>query len=312
LQRTLFKDTLIDAAYVGNKGSRLPILGDLNQARPITADELSRGLTTLGTLLSRRPYQGFNNITAVLPTGFSNYHAMQLKFEHRGRDLTMLSSFTWAKAIDNVGQVLDTPNGGSPNPQDIRNPLNDKGLSSFDQRLNSTTSFVYQMPGAVDAVLGGWEASAIISLLSGQPLNLRYPDASGILSDGQADFLGNVALRPNYVGGEIRNNVSTDRHLAYFNRSALATPAVTSPFGSLGRNVVTGFPLRQTNLVLAKHFKLPVINEGARLSFRGEFYNLLNQTNFLAPDVTVTNANFGRVSSTFDPRFVQLALKLSF
>ncbi len=313
VQRTLMANTLIDLAYVGNKGTRLPILGDLNQARPITADELSRGLTTLGTLLARRPYQGFNNITAVQPTGFSNYHALQAKFEHRGKDLTFLSAFTWAKAIDNVGQVLDTPNGGSPNPQDIRNPQNDRGRSSFDQRINSTTSLVYNVPFfRSNPVLGGWEASAVVSLLSGQPLNIRYPDASGILSDGQPDFLGNVALRPNYVGGEILAPSGPDRHLAYFNRSALAIPAVTAPFGSLGRNVVSGFGLRQTNLVLAKSFPLPILGEAARLTFRSEFYNLFNQTNFSAPDVNLANANFGRVGSTFDPRFIQLALKLSF
>ena len=322
VQRKLWADGLIDVAYVGNKGSRLPILGDLNQARPITAEELGRGLTTLGTLLARRPYQGFNNITAVVPTGFSNYHSLQLKFEHRGRDFSLLSAFTWSKAIDNVGQVLDTPNGGSPNPQDIRNTLNDRGASSFDQRFNSTTSLVYempfgrgrrfgkQMPGVLDAVVGGWQASAIVSLLSGQPLNLRYPDAAGILSDGQPDFLGNVALRPNYVGGEIRSRLGADEYLGYFNRGALAIPAVTSPFGTLGRNVVYGFPLRQTNLVLSKSFRL--WSETSRLTFRGEFYNLLNQTNFAAPDVNLANASFGRVSSTFDPRFVQLGLKLAF
>lgn len=324
VQRTIFKDTLIDVGYVGNKGTRLPILGDLNQARPITADELGRGLTTLGTLLARRPYQGFNNITAVQPTGFSNYHALQWKFEHRGRDLTLLSSFTWAKAIDNVGQVLDTPNGGSPNPQDIRNPQNDKGPSSFDQRINSTTSLVYQLPfgqgrrfgkkapAVLEAALGGWEASSIVSLLSGQPLNLRYPDSAGILSDGQPDFLGNVALRPNYVGGDLVASTGTERYLGYFNRAAVSVPAVTSPFGTLGRNAAYGFGLAQVNLVLSKSFRVPVINEGARLAFRSEFYNLLNRTNFAAPDTNVANASFGRVSSTFDPRFVQLALKLTF
>ncbi len=324
LQRTLFRDTLVDVAYVGNKGSRLPVLGDFNQARPITQDELGRGLTTLGTLLARRPYQGFNNITGVLPTGFSNYNSLQVKFEHRGRNLNLLSSFTYSKAIDNVGQVLDTPNGGSPNPQDIRNTQNDRGRSSFDQRFNSTTSALYElpfgkgrkfgnrMPAALDAVLGGWQASAVVSLLSGQPLNIRYPDASGILSDGQPDFLGNVALRPNYVGGELKSNATQDLHLGYFNRSALAVPPVTAPFGNLGRNVISGFGMRQTNFVLAKHFGIPMLGEAGRLTFRGEFYNLFNQTNFLAPDVVVTNANFGRVGSTFDPRFVQLALKLSF
>lgn len=323
IQRTLFKDTVLDVAYVGNKGSRLPILGDFNQARPITQDELSRGLSTLGTLLARRPYQGFNNITGVLPTGFSNYNSLQLKFEHRGRDLTVISSFTYSKAIDNVGQVLETTNGGSPNPQDIRNPQNDRGRSSFDQRFNSTTSFVYEIPfgkgrrfgngmhSALDAIAGGWQVSSIVSILSGQPLNLRYPDASGILSDGQPDFLGNVALRPNYVGGDVLSNVTENRHLSYFNRAAVAIPAVTTPFGTLGRNVVYGFPLRQTNLVVSKSFALP-FKEGMRLQFRSEFYNLLNQTNFTAPNTDLSSANFGRVSSTLDPRFVQLALKLSF
>ena len=31
-------------------------------------------------------------------------------------------------------------------PQDIRNVANDKGPSSFDQRFNSTSSFVYEVP----------------------------------------------------------------------------------------------------------------------------------------------------------------------
>ena len=324
VQRTLFKDTVLDLAYVGNKGSRLPILGDFNQARPITQDEIGRGLTTLGTLLARRPYQGFNNITGVLPTGFSNYNSLQVKFEHRGRDLTVISSFTYSKAIDNVGQVLETTNGGSPNPQDIRNPLNDRGPSSFDQRFNSTTSFVYEvpigkgrrfgksMPGAFDAVVGGWQMSSVISLLSGQPLNLRYPDSAGALSDGQPDFLGNVALRPNYLGGDVKSTVTENRHLAYFNRAALAIPTATAPFGTLGRNVVNGFPLYQTNFILAKNFGMRFINEGAKLQFRGEFYNFFNQTNFTSPTVDLTSANFGRVTSTLDPRSVQLALKLSF
>lgn len=62
----------------------------------------------------------------------------------------------------------------------------------------------------------------------------------------------------------------------------------------------------------AKHFPVRMLNESARLSFRAEFYNLPNQTNFLAPDVNHANATFGRVGSALDPRFVQLALKLTF
>jgi hypothetical protein len=320
IQRTISRDNLIDVAYVGNRGTKLPILGDFNQARPITAAELAAGQTTLGTLLARRPYQGFNNISAVLPTGFSNYNALQFKFEHRGRDLKVLSSFTYSKAIDNVGQVLETTNGGSPNPQDINNPNNDRGASSFDQRFNSTTNFVWDIPWMrsqqtlMGAVLGGWQASSVVSLQSGQPLNLRYPDASGILSDGQPDFLGNVALRPNLIDPAlgVRAPDASRSFTNYFNRANLATPPVTSPFGNLGRNVVYGFPLYQVDFVVARNFNLNALREGTRLQFRSEFYNLFNKTNFGTPEVNLASANFGRVASTFDPRIIQLALKLTF
>ena len=326
IQRKLFKDTLLDVAYVGNRADRLPVLGDFNQARPITQAELSQGLTTIGTLLARRPYQGFNNITAVVPTAFSNYNSFQLKFEHRGNWVTILNSFTYGKAIDTVGQVLEGSVGGSPNPQDIRNVANDKGASSFDQRWNNTTSFVVDVPfgkgrkfgrdmnRALDTVVGGWQVSSIINSQSGLPLNIRYPDASGILSDGQPDFLGNVALRPNVINGSIGVLApESERSITnYFNRANLAIPAVTSPFGNLGRNVAYGFPLYQTDLVLSKSFAMPIINEGARLQFRSEFYNMFNKTNFLQPTIDLSSGNFGRVGGTFDPRYIQFALKLIF
>jgi hypothetical protein len=327
IQQSLWRDGFIEAAYVGNKGSLLPILGDFNQARPITQAELSSGLTTLGTLLARRPYQGFNNITSVLPDGFSNYNSLQVKFEHRGRDVQILSSFTYGKAIDNVGQVLENTNGSGPNVQDVRNPNNDRGVSSFDQKFNSTTSFVYEMPfgrgrrfgrtapAALDAVMGGWQASGIVSLLSGQPLNIRYPDSSGIVSDNQAEsYLGAPSLRPNLIDGSlgVLTPESQRTYLTYFNRSNLAAPPATAPFGNLGRNVAYGFGMYQVDFVLAKSFALPALGESARLQFRGEFYNLLNRTNFQAPQVNISSAAFGRSTSTEDPRYVQLALKLTF
>ncbi len=324
VQQGLWRDGLIEFAYVGNKGTLLPILGDFNQARPITQAELDRGLTTLGTLLARRPYQGWNNITAVLPDGFSNYNSLQIKFEHRGRDVKILSSFTYGKAIDNVGQVLESTNGSGPNLQDVRNPNNDRSVSSFDQKFNSTTSFVYEMPfgrgrkygkdmpAVLDALVGGWQASGIVSLLSGQPLNIRYPDASGIVSDNQPEsFLGAPSLRPNLINGSIGVLApeSERSYLNYFNRANLALPPATAPFGNLGRNPAYGFALYQTDFVLAKNFAM---TEGTRLQFRGEFYNLFNTTNFLAPQVNVAAANFGRSTSTADPRYIQLALKFIF
>jgi hypothetical protein len=69
------------------------------------------------------------------------------------------------------------------------------------------------------------------------------------------------------------------------------------------------------------------VREGVNMQFRGEFYNLLNHTNFAAPNPTVfttttidprtgltaINPSAARITATATPaRQVQLALKLTF
>lgn len=340
IQRQLTRNTLIDVAYVGNRGVDLPTLVDFNQARPLTAAELALPAAQRPSLLDRRPIQSVNipgngavrvgNITAVLADGFSNYNGLQVKLEHRANSLLLLNSFTYAKAIDNSSQVLEVSNGGSPNPQNFLDPQNDKGPSSFDQRFNNTTSVVWEVPfgkgrafggsipAALDAVIGGWVVSSSISLQSGQPLNLRYADFDQRLSDAQPDFLGGVALRPNVGAGQVRSTEAQRTALGlkefeyYFDRTNITIPTADKPFGNLGRNAVYGFPFYQVDLGVQKNFALRFINEEARLEFRTEFFNFFNRTNFSAPNTDARSAAFGRVSSTFDPRIVQFALKLHF
>lgn len=341
IQHQITPDTLIDVAYVGNRGVNLPILADLNQARPLTTAELALPAAQRPSLLDRRPIQSVNipgfgpvrvgNITSVLADGFSNYNSLQVKFEHRARTLLLLNSFTYSKAIDNSSQVLEVSNGGSPNPQNLLDPRNDKGPSSFDQRFNNTTSVVWEvpfgkgrtfggsLPAAIDYVIGGWVASSTISLQSGQPLNLRYADFDQRLSDAQPDFLGGVALRPN-VGpsGQVRsteaqrNSLGLKQFEYYFDRTNISIPTPDRPFGNIGRNAAYGFPFYQVDFGIQKNFSFDFINETARLEFRTEFFNFFNRTNFSAPVVDARSAAFGRVTSTFDPRIVQFALKLHF
>ena len=79
----------------------------------------------------------------------------------------------------------------------------------------------------------------------------------------------------------------------------------------------------QLDLGLQKSFALP-INEVSRIEFRAEFFNLLNKTNFGAPNgnasglvfdssgrVTATGG-FGQIRTTFPARQIQFALKVSF
>src|SRR5215475_3240990 len=76
IQRELTSNMLLDVAYVGNHAIKLVMLVDLNQARPNNPGE---------SLLvnARRPISGFRSISTVLPAAFSNYNALQVKFERR-------------------------------------------------------------------------------------------------------------------------------------------------------------------------------------------------------------------------------------
>jgi len=51
---------------------------------------------------------------------------------------------------------------------------------------------------------------------------------------------------------------------------------------------------------------------GAALELRAEIFNLLNTPNLGAPNGVQGNAAFGTITSAFDPRVGQLALKLIF
>src|SRR5678815_2748032 len=139
VQRELFKNTVLDVAYVGNKASDLLLFANYNQATPNNA------AGTL-SLQSRRPISTFGDITYAFNGGFSRYKALQVRLEHRSHGLTFLSSFTWSKAEDNGAGSLENPNGNFPAPQDFYNLDADYGYSAYHQPYNSTTSFVVDLP----------------------------------------------------------------------------------------------------------------------------------------------------------------------
>jgi carboxypeptidase family protein/TonB-dependent receptor-like protein len=330
VQRELGSNMLLDVGYVGNHAVKLILLADLNQARPVTAEELRLSLLptndpnrrALPSLDSRRPIQGFRSISAVLPAAFSNYHALQVKFERRfSKGLYVLNSFTWSKAIDNVSQVLEEPGGNTGTPQNLFNLAADRGLSPYDQPYNNTTSFVWELPFGrgrafwsgmsyvLDAFVGGWTVTGINTMISGQAVNFRYTPSP--VTANLPSFIGGVALRPNLVGNPIlpKDERTIDR---YFNAAAIQLPSLDQPFGNAGRNIARGDSFYQFDFGLQKSFAMPFINEASKLEFRTEFFNLFNKTNFGAPNSTFAGAGFGQVRSTTPARQIQFALKLSF
>ena len=95
-------------------------------------------------------------------------------------------------------------------------------------------------------------------------------------------------------------------------------------FGSVGRNVLRGPSQTNVDFSILKRFP---IRESKNIEFRAEFFNLFNHVNFANPisnfnavtsfgpntGQVLSPGDFGRIISTSNnPRLIQLALKLNF
>jgi hypothetical protein len=87
----------------------------------------------------------------------------------------------------------------------------------------------------------------------------------------------------------------------------------SQPFGNAERNTLRGPAFWQIDLAVSRRIGLGWPNGG--LELRAELFNLFNRTNFRAPSgnsVNRSNAAFGTLTQTYDPRQMQLGLKMTF
>ena len=80
-------------------------------------------------------------------------------------------------------------------------------------------------------------------------------------------------------------------------------------YGTFGRNALRGPGAFNTNLSLSKIFR---VRERMDVELRADAFNVFNNVEFGNPDTNIGDPNFGQVSSTADPRIMQLALHLKF
>jgi hypothetical protein len=341
-QQQVAKNTLLDIAYVGNRGLKLQGFLNGNQKNP------ALGFT--------RPFTGWpSDITEALNGFYSNYNALQVRYEQRFvAGLTLLNSFTWEHSLDNASASLE---GNTPSPQDGNNLRADYGQSDYNLPIANVTSLVYELPfgrgrhfvsnanGLTDAILGGWQISGINTMQAGTPFNLTYtPNAAQQVSlQISATYRGANEYRPSLVRGQKVTQGRSSRaantgYVNYINYSAFVMPPikdasgnVLSPFGTAPRNPGRTPAFYETDLALNKRFNLP--GDRLKMEFRTEIYNLFNHTNLylpgtisgsqgtttatasvggLVPVSTITGnpTGGGQITSTFEPRIFQFALKV--
>ncbi len=234
VQNELAKNIVLDIAYVGNHGVKLQGFLNANQINP------SAGFTRL--------YANWpSDITTALNEFWSQYHALQVRYEQRSvRGLTLLNSFTWSHSLDNASASLE---GNTPSPQDGNNIAADYAQSDYNLPIANITSLVYDLPvgrgkqflgqsnGLVNAVAGGWQISAINTMQAGTPFNLTYtPNSANAVSPQiAATYRGANEYRPNRVPGvPLTERVKlSSGYIQYVNYAALTLPATKSASGAL-------------------------------------------------------------------------------
>ena len=314
IQRELRPGMLLDLAYVGNRADDLVLIGNYNQA---AVNDAAGSIA----LQARRPIPQFADITYVFNGGKSRYHAFQTKYEWRFRsDMTVLSSLTLSKTKDNGAQSLENQNGNFPGPQNIDNLAAEYATGAYDQPYNSTTSFVWSLPigrnrrwgsgmsAALDAVAGGWQVAGINTVTSAEPVTLTYsPAASFVVSGIQQDFRGANNYRPNLTCDPYAS--AAERSITnWFNKACVVIRTDPSqPFGNAPRNNVHGPNFWTFDLAAVKEAR--VAGE-TKLQLRVEAFNLFNRVNLAPPNGNRSSGGFGTITAAYDPRQVQLGVKL--
>lgn len=337
VQRQAPGGLLLDVAYVGNKASHLQLLADYNQAAPCLLATVTACNAAGLTYQARRPVPTFGDIEIAFNEGSASYNSLQLKVEKRQGALYLLNSFTYSRTFDLASGHLETSNGDNSRVN-FANPRNDYGPSGYDQPLSDTTSIVWDLPygrgqrfGAhanhfANLTLGGWQLTTINTMSSGLPFNLNYNNSATSSSTAGPLFTTDLAtLRPNHVVGTPLKSLGTaitkpskyTGLLNYLPFSSYAVPSYAgfgnaSPYGNVSRNILRSYAYFNTDVGLHKQFSLPV--ERATLDFRAEAFNILNKTNWAAPDPNLSDGNgsFGAITSAYPSRQLQFALKVLF
>ena len=259
------------------------------------------------------------NSTSWFSEGISSYHGVAADVNRRfGHGLQFRGVYTFSKALDD-GDNMNT-SVATNSPAFVANPFQPKadyGRASFDVRNSAVINATYDLPfGAGDTsrehpwlqrLIGRWQLSGIQTVQSGLPFTpqLSYNPSN----DGDTRNPVRPSWNPNFTGPVILGGPNQ-----YFNPNAFTQP-LPGTYGNVGRNVLQGPSLVETDLSLTKTFPF---SERLNLQFRSEFFNIFNHTNFNVPNPVVFASATGGPSptaglttaTTTTSRQIQFGLKL--
>jgi len=226
--------------------------------------------------------------------GSSLYNAMQLQVEKRySSGLSFLVSYNLSHMQSNTSSGFTSFTSGSINKN---NQKSEWSVDNNDQPEIVNIAATYELPfgkgrrfmnnkgGVVNAFLGGWQVSPLLTYASGGPLQVGVP-GSPLGNGNRANVVAGVQQMYSY------NNVYSGKPV--LNAAAFSNPGLWT-LGNEPRylsSIRNPFNLNE-NIAFAKYFP---IGEKLKLKLEIEYFNVLNRVIFGGPDTTLTDSTFGMV-----------------
>jgi hypothetical protein len=319
VQHAFTNNLSLEVAYVGDHGSKLIGIRDINQVVPANDDgseQFGRPFThncpkPVGAGVGGPCFPFLSAIYQMANTYKSNYNGLQATLTGRNyHGLTFVGGYTYAHALDDVGANWDF-GAGLGLPQDSNHPEREYASSDFDMRHRFTLSVNYLVPGkkSFAQILEGWELNSIVALYAAQPwgpmdagTDVSHTGASKVVLTGieRWDFFGNPSdftsgptPIPSFAFGDpkmpaacltqaaaIGATASLMASGCYAKGNSIMIPPAPGTFGTMGRNLFRDSGFRNWDFSVAKNWKF---TERFRAQFRAEFFNILNHANFANP-----------------------------
>jgi hypothetical protein len=255
-----------------------------------------------------RTYQGWGGLNQQENTTNGNYNGFQTGVRVQNRwGLSGEVNYTWSHEID----VTSYDDNGVSNPFNLKY---DKGSGALDRRHIFNANYIYRLPfftqpGLMHSVLGGWELAGTMVWQTGTIIANQGPGLS--ISYDPVGLGGGYTNRPN-INGKIHY---TKTQKQWFDPSIFSAPTpawaggLNQGFGNAAKDAIVGPGRVNFTTALYKTF---AFTERVHFEFRAESFNTFNHTQFNGVGNSFGNGNFGQVTSTWDPRSLQLGGKLSF
>jgi hypothetical protein len=338
VERELFRNTLVELAYVGSRGLGLVGQANLNEVPP--ENRLAYAQTGEAALRPLDGITGIGNGDLALwqHNRDSIYHGLQVALRSRFAHGSLLAlAYSWSKLIttasaDRASGSLDAGLVYTDSTQ----PNLNRARGGTDRTHMFNASLVLALPTLQDKsplvrnLLGDWEFTTIVQAGTGYPI-MVWAWVPGLNGPGGTGF---VQLQtPNRVMSQ-PCTVSTANELQWLNPAAFTLDGFEiGTNGTTGRNICDGPGLFQADASLYKNIRL---GPRLKLQLRFEVFNLFDTVNFLgysmntgyvvdnvvfdtgnaAAATKILSAtppgNFGQLTAARDPRTIQLGIRLTF